>query len=389
MSLSQDSKITSDSLHITLSSSELYYDDSVDISSSDVIVIAINSHFQNDFDFANIHILDLSFSTFQSASSTQTIVAYFSCFHCQILGSSPLSVETYSEINSGNISSSFIVQESVFNSSMTGRIQLANSFDFFSHVILDDVSVSEFQSSSGSITCHSDVLMRNFVTLSATSFTSDDGIVLSDANVILEQNLELSEFQILRGLGTVFNNTSNAGKLIPLPLIDFDDNLALLPSSIVSIQINSGDSFTQIIIGSTAYLDGILELEFETKYDSTGNNYTIIESGLINGKFHDVISPCNSLITTIYSETSLIVSVNDNVVDLNQISYVSTTGVDDPCCGTFDSPCASFKGVLDRMGIKGQVYFHSGNYTFNNGLRKVHDVDWEVIGLGDVVIGSI
>ncbi|KAL0244628.1 hypothetical protein GEMRC1_008710 [Eukaryota sp. GEM-RC1] len=262
MSLSEDSKINSDSLHITLSSSELYYDDSVDISSSNVILIAINSHFQNDFDFANIHILDLSFSTFESASSTQTIVAYFSCFHCQILGSSAFLIETYSEINSGNFSSALIVQESVDNSSITGRIQLANSFDFFSHVILDDVSVSEFQSSSGSITCHSDVLMRSFVTLSTTTFNSDAGIVLSDANVILDQNLELTHFQILRGSGTVFNNTSNAGTLIPLPLIAFDDILALLPSSIVSIQINNDDSFTQLIVGSTAYLDGILEIDF-------------------------------------------------------------------------------------------------------------------------------
>ncbi|KAL0244553.1 hypothetical protein GEMRC1_008635 [Eukaryota sp. GEM-RC1] len=389
MSLSEDSKINSDSIHVTLHFSELYFDDSVDISSSNVILIAVNSHFQNDFDFASIHILDLSFSTFESVSSTHTIVAYFSCFHCQILGTSPLSVETYSEINSGNFSSSFIVQESVDNSSITGRIQLANSFDFFSHVILDDVSVSEFQSSSGSITCHSDVLMKNFVTLSTTTFNSVAGIILSDANVILEQNLELSEFQILRGLGTVFNNTSNAGKLIPLPLIAFDDILALLPSSIVSIQINSGDSFTQLIIGSTAYLDGILEIEFETMYDSTGNNYTIIESGLINGKFHDVISPCNSLITAIYSETSLVVSINDNVLDLNQVSYISTTGVDDPCCGTFDSPCASFNRVVDRMGTKGTVYFHSGIYTFKNGLGDVNDVDWQLIGLGDVVIDGI
>ncbi|KAL0245134.1 hypothetical protein GEMRC1_009214 [Eukaryota sp. GEM-RC1] len=212
MTLIEDSKIDSDSLHITLNSSELYYDDSVVISSSNVILIAINSRFQNDFDFVNIHILDLSFSTFESSSSTHTIVAYFSCFHCQILGSSPLSVETYSEINSGNFSSSLIVQESADNSSITGQIHLAYSFDFFSHVILDDVSVSEFQSSSGSITCHFDVLMKNFVTLSSTSFASDAVVILSDANVILEQNLELSEFQILKGLGVILTTPQTLEK---------------------------------------------------------------------------------------------------------------------------------------------------------------------------------
>ncbi|KAL0244653.1 hypothetical protein GEMRC1_008735 [Eukaryota sp. GEM-RC1] len=65
---------------------------------------------------------------------------------------------------------------------------------------------------------------------------------------------------------------------------------------------------------------------------------------------------------------------------------MSTTGVDDPCCGTFDSPCASFKGVLERMGSKGKVYFHEGTYTFDQGLGTINNVDWEVIGLGDVII---
>ncbi|KAL0242737.1 hypothetical protein GEMRC1_005300 [Eukaryota sp. GEM-RC1] len=62
------------------------------------------------------------------------------------------------------------------------------------------------------------------------------------------------------------------------------------------------------------------------------------------------------------------------------------TGVDDPCCGTFDSPCASFKGVLEIMGRKGKVYFHEGSYSFEQGFGNVSDVDWEIIGLGDVMI---
>ncbi|KAL0244245.1 hypothetical protein GEMRC1_008330 [Eukaryota sp. GEM-RC1] len=389
MSLSQDSKITSDSLHITLSSSELYYDDSVDISSSNVIVIAINSHFQSDFAFDHIHILDLSFSTFQSASSTNTIVAHFYCFSCQILGSSTLSVEKYSEINSGNFSSALIVQESVDNSSITGRIQLANSFDFFSHMILDDVSVSEFQSSSGSITCHSDVLMRNFVTMSTTSFDSDADIILSDANVILEQNFELLDFQILRGLGVIFDNTSNAGQIIPLPLINFDDNLSLFPSSTVSIQINSDNSSTQVTVGSTAFLDGTIEVEFDPFKHWGGKQYVLIDSCHRLGQFTSVKSTCSSIFNVEYTSTSVIGSFDDYIAHLNTISYISTTGVDDPCCGTFDSPCASFRGVLDRMGRKGKVIFHEGSYTFNQGLGNVTDVDWQLIGVGDVVIEGI
>ncbi|KAL0244560.1 hypothetical protein GEMRC1_008642 [Eukaryota sp. GEM-RC1] len=181
VNLTQDSKIVSDNLTITLNSSKLDFDDSIEILSSTLSLIAINSSFLNDFVFDNIHILDLSFSTFESAASTQTFVAYFFCSHCQILGSSPLSVQKYAEINSGNFSSSLTVQESVDKSSITGRIQLANSFDFFSHVILDDVSVSEFQSSYGSITCHSDVLIKNDVAISEVSFIYHDTLTLYDS----------------------------------------------------------------------------------------------------------------------------------------------------------------------------------------------------------------
>ncbi|KAL0244424.1 hypothetical protein GEMRC1_008508 [Eukaryota sp. GEM-RC1] len=389
MSLSEDSKINSDSLHITLNSSELYYDDSVDISSSNVILIAFNSHFQNDFDFANIHILDLFFSTFESASDTHTTIAYFTCFRCQILGSSLLSIETYSDINSGNFSSSLIVQESAVNSSITGLIHLANSVDFFSHVILDDVSVSEFQSSSGSITCHSDVLMRNFVTFSTTTFNSVAGIILSDANVILNQNFELLDFQILKGLGVVFDNTSNAGQIIPLPLIIFDDNLSLFPSSTVSIQINNDNSSTQVIVGSTAFLVGTIEVEFDPFKHWGGKQYVLIDSCHRLGQFTSVKSTCSSIFNIEYTSTSVIGFFDDYIAHLNTISYISTTGVDDPCCGTFDSPCASFRGVFERMGRKGKVIFHEGSYTFNQGLGNVTDVDWQLIGVGDVIIEGI
>ncbi|KAL0228928.1 hypothetical protein GEMRC1_013548 [Eukaryota sp. GEM-RC1] len=38
------------------------------------------------------------------------------------------------------------------------------------------------------------------------------------------------------------------------------------------------------------------------------------------------------------------------------------------------------------MGRKGTVYFHEGSYSFNQGLGKASDVEWEVIGLGDVMV---
>ncbi|KAL0229161.1 hypothetical protein GEMRC1_013781 [Eukaryota sp. GEM-RC1] len=211
---------------------------------------------------------------------------------------------------------------------------------------------------------------------------------LLDSRVVFDSLFKLLTFHTISGIGSIISNTLNSGRILPSDSLTFTDSLYLSPSSIVSLQINN-DSFSQLIVGSTLYLDGILEIEFDRESDITGNYYTLIESGLIEGTFSSILNPCASLITIFYSQTSLIVSVNDFVEDLNHVSYISTTGVDDPCCGTFDSPCASFKGVLERMGRKGQVYFHEGNYSFNQGLGNVHDVVWSVIGLGDVIIEGI
>ncbi|KAL0244252.1 hypothetical protein GEMRC1_008337 [Eukaryota sp. GEM-RC1] len=384
MILSESTRILSDSTTITLHSSELYYDDSVDILSPVLNFVAINSHFLNDI--SNFHRLNLSYSTFESTVGTEVIVGFFSCFYCQILGNWSMAIASEVQISSGNFSSSLIVQESSDNAVISGQVKLANFINVYSRVILDDVSVSEFQTSSGSIACHSDVLMRNDVSISNVSFTFNGTLALFDSTVRIEFLFILFDYQTMSGFGTIDTNILNFGRTHPSSTLTFNDNLSLFPSSIISLQINNDSSFTQLIVGSTAYLDGILEIEFDTKSDSTSYNYTLIESDQINGRFRSIINPCASLISTFYSKSSLIVSVNDFVVDLNQVSYISPSGIDDPCCGTFDSPCISFKGVLERMGRKGKVYFHSGYYFFNQGFGKLIDVDWEVIGLGDVII---
>ncbi|KAL0244203.1 hypothetical protein GEMRC1_008288 [Eukaryota sp. GEM-RC1] len=389
MNLSQNAKIYSDRLSITLNSSKLFYDDSVNISTSIISLIAFKSHFQNDFEFDTIQILNLSLSNFQSTSSTGIAVGHFSCDHCQILGNSTLVIETNSEINSGNFASSFIVQESADNNWITGQVQLAKSMDFFSHVILDDVSVSELQSSIGSITCHSDVLMRNDVSISVVSFVFNDTLILIDSTFLLDMMLVIYDSQTITGFGTIVSNFLNFGRLRPDSIIAFEDVVFLSLSSIVSFQINNDSCYTQLAVNSTVYLDGILEVEFDSNFQSTDANFTLIRSNQIIGKFSHITSRCASVLTTFYSDTSLSVSLNDIVLDLNQVSYISSSGVDDPCCGTFDSPCASFKGVLERMGRKGKVYFHSGYSFFNQGFGKLFDVNWEVTGLGDVIIDGI
>ncbi|KAL0245319.1 hypothetical protein GEMRC1_009398 [Eukaryota sp. GEM-RC1] len=390
MRLSDHSKVRSPTLSFTLHSSELVCDHSVGILSSSFNVTAIYSRFQYDllyFDPNNI--LNLSFSTLESSSDAEIVVETFTCYFCQVLGAGAMRIDKFCEIHSGNFSTSLIVLESVDTSLITGQVQLANSVDFFSHVILDDVSVSKFQSSSGSIICHSNVLMKHFVNISFVSFTFNDTLSVFDSTFSSSTLIVLNEYQTITGFGTIVTDISSFGRIYPSSTFTFEENLSLFPSSIVSLQIDNVTSFTQLIIGATAYLDGLLEIDFDTKSDSTSQNYTLIDSGQINGRFSSIINPCASLISTFYSKISLIVSVNDYVVELNEVSYVSTAGIDDSCCGTYDSPCASFNGVLERMGRKGKVYFRSGYYFLSQGFGKLIDVDWDVIGLGDVIIDGI
>ncbi|KAL0244966.1 hypothetical protein GEMRC1_009046 [Eukaryota sp. GEM-RC1] len=386
LTLSSTLEVSTGHLTIALIDSELFFNQSVISSSSTICLAAFHSFVQLMMPQFHFDSVNFNLSILELVNSSDIVVESLSCIDCFVLGTHLLYVNHSSYINSGKFSPFILVSEYAQCSFITGQVYLTHSFDFYSHVILDDVSVSEFLVSSGSIICHSDVLMRNTVSISNVSFVFKDTLSLFDTIFLFDPLLVLFDFQTMKGFGTIDTNIVNSGIIRPSPYFKFNDNLSLSTSSIICIQINNTTSYDHLIVDLTSFLDGILELEFETNYDSTGDNYTLIESGLINGKFSNIVNPCASLITPFYSETSLIVSVNDYVVDLNQISYISPSGIDDPCCGTFDSPCASFRGVLERMGRKGKVYFHEGTYTFDQGLGIVRDVDWEVIGLGDVII---
>ncbi|KAL0244790.1 hypothetical protein GEMRC1_008872 [Eukaryota sp. GEM-RC1] len=94
-SLTDGSKILSNDLSLTLSSSELYYDDSVEISTSILRLKAVNSKFQNDFNFSDFLVLDLSYSCFESLSDLEVSVGHFVCIHCQLLGNSALAIDSF------------------------------------------------------------------------------------------------------------------------------------------------------------------------------------------------------------------------------------------------------------------------------------------------------
>ncbi|KAL0244164.1 hypothetical protein GEMRC1_008249 [Eukaryota sp. GEM-RC1] len=123
----EETKILSGDLNINLNSSQLYYDASVEISSR-VSLIAINSHFQNDVDFSNFHLLDLSFSTFESAFYTQVNVDLFYCFNCQLLGNSSLVIEFDCEVNSANFSFQLKFLESLKHRTCTLSLNLTEAF---------------------------------------------------------------------------------------------------------------------------------------------------------------------------------------------------------------------------------------------------------------------
>ncbi|KAL0243235.1 hypothetical protein GEMRC1_005796 [Eukaryota sp. GEM-RC1] len=191
---------------------------------------------------------------------------------------------------------------------------------------------------------------------------------------------------MLKGFGVVFDNTSHQGQIIPLPLIVFDDNLSLSNSSNIFLQLIDNSTSTQIIVGSSVYLDGILEIEFEPFNYWSGLQFLLIDSANLVGKFTSVKSTCSSIFKVNYTSTSVYGSFINYGDHLNELSYISPTCNDDPCCGTSSNPCASFKGVIGTMGRKGRIYFYEGSYSFSERSGSVSDVDWEVIGIGDVMI---
>ncbi|KAL0251027.1 hypothetical protein GEMRC1_000241 [Eukaryota sp. GEM-RC1] len=344
MTLSHYSKILTDNISITLNSSEFYYDDSVYFSSTIVSLTAIKSRYQNDFNVTYFHLLNLAYSTFESLVDSELLVSYFQCYHCQILANSVLRITSFSNINTGNFSSSVLFQASVINSSISGKILLSRSFDLLSHVILDDVSFSNLNSySNGSIVCHSDVLLTSHVTFSSISFSTHAHVILSRCKRDFRSNFAIIRFSNIKRFWT----------------------------------------------SSTIYIAGTLDVEFDPFQQWSGGQFLLVSSSSIMGQFSSFTSTCSSLISLSYSSNSILASVNEYRAHLNHISYMSTTGVDDFCCGTFDSPCASFKGILERMGRKGKIYFLEGIYYFNQELVNVTGVNWEVVGLGDVIISGV
>ncbi|KAL0228908.1 hypothetical protein GEMRC1_013528 [Eukaryota sp. GEM-RC1] len=109
-----DMEVFSKSLSITVNSSELLCDDSIDMSSLAVNMVLVDSHFENRFAFTTFDALTVRRSSFDSNLGVDVpiVVSHFSCFYCQMLGNQVISISSDLTVNSGNFSSSFVLEES-------------------------------------------------------------------------------------------------------------------------------------------------------------------------------------------------------------------------------------------------------------------------------------
>ncbi|KAL0244470.1 hypothetical protein GEMRC1_008554 [Eukaryota sp. GEM-RC1] len=363
-------------IQISLIDSELFLNENVTFQYFSIDLIALESIISVSAEYLQFNALYLFHSTLSSMSNVDLLFNSFDCFP------------------QPTFSSTMFVTESVSTALLTGNIRTSNSIHLLCNVTLVDLDLSELPStslselpftSSPSLTFYSSVWLCNRISV-LINVEFQRHVFLSNASYYSDRDLKI-DF-LLSGTGDIYTNVLNSGGLIP-KLLEIDAHLTFFAVSKLQVSLSSG--IIPLSVVSTASLSGALEVEIDVDndtliHDIIGREFTLVRAGEIIGNFDDIDSDCNSILSISYTASFVIASVNDYIVNLNQVSYISTTGFDDPCCGTFNSPCASFKGVLERMGRKGKVYFHGGSYSFNQGLGKVSNVDWEVIGLGDVNI---
>ncbi|KAL0245144.1 hypothetical protein GEMRC1_009224 [Eukaryota sp. GEM-RC1] len=380
------STISSNDFVLELESSELYLEEEVVITSSSSILIAINSRIFYWTEFFEFVIVKLKFSSIHTNLNNEVTFDSFDCFHCQLLTNQKVNVTSHFKINSANISASIELQESVSDAILNGNVRISNNLKLYSPTKFIDLQLSTVNSElpiKPSLQCFSNVLIQNSVSTLNVDADFKHNILLFNASLLLDQDLVIKHK--LSGSGLIESNVINYGLIVPDKSLQFSESLSLYNSSTLKYLLSSTFDH-QISIVDDVYLSGILLIEVVLTHDIIGRDLELINAGQLIGNFSEIHCDCNSILSISYTSSYVFASVNDYIVNLNQVSYISTTGFDDPCCGTFNSPCASFKGVLERMGRKGKVYFHGGSYSIQQGLGNVRDVDWEVIGLGDVMI---
>ncbi|KAL0245998.1 hypothetical protein GEMRC1_007214 [Eukaryota sp. GEM-RC1] len=318
---------SSNEIEFHLDNSDLYFEEDVVVSSS-IILIAINSQIEYLTLFFPLHLVDLTYSRLSSNLINDIAFNSLDCSHCQLLTKQRVNVTDYLKINSGKISA---------------KEPLEVYFHFFS-----------------------DVKIQNSVSILNIDVDFKHDIFLFNTSLLLDQDLVVH--RVLSGSGVIESNVLNYGTVFARNNLDFYKSLSLSSSSNLKFLLSS--SFEdQVSIADDVYLSGMLEIEVILSRAIIGSDFELIRAGQLFGHFDEIRSNCKSIISLSFSTSSVLASFNDYILELNQVSYISTTGFDDTCCGTINSPCASFRGVLERMGSKGTVYFHEGSYS----LIK----DWE------------
>ncbi|KAL0229413.1 hypothetical protein GEMRC1_014030 [Eukaryota sp. GEM-RC1] len=108
--------VSSESLSITVNSSELFCDDSIDMSSLTVNLVLVDANFENRFAFTTFDVLTVRRSSFDSYLDVPIAVGHFSCFDCQMLGNQVISISSVLNVSSGKFSSYLAVEESANDS---------------------------------------------------------------------------------------------------------------------------------------------------------------------------------------------------------------------------------------------------------------------------------
>ncbi|KAL0245047.1 hypothetical protein GEMRC1_009127 [Eukaryota sp. GEM-RC1] len=389
VNLAENTTIFSNDLVLELKGSALYLEEEVVITSFSISLIAINSRIYYWTEFFLLSTIDLNYSSIYSSLINEVTYDSFDCCHCQFLTNQKVNIINHLNFNSANISASIQLQESDSDAILSGNIRISNNLNLYSPTTLIDLQFSTLQSVlpiNPYLHCFSNVLIQNSVSILNVDVDFHHNVLLLNGSLQLDQDLVIKHK--LSGSGLIKSNVLNYGSIVPDKSLEFSENLSLVSSSNLKYSLSPNFDH-QISIVDDVYLSGMLLIEVVLTHDIIGRSLELINAGQLIGNFSEIHCNCTSILSISFTSSSVIASVNDYIVDLNQVSYISTTGIDDPCCGTFNSPCASFNGVLERMGRKGKVYFHGGSYSFNQGLGNVSYVDWEVIGLGDVMIAGI
>lgn len=159
---------------------------------------------------------------------------------------------------------------------------------------------------------------------------------------------------ILSGIGTLAGNVFNFGAVSPGTspgVLTVLSNYTQFNSGTLVIQIADVDSFSQLVVGNTATLDGTLNVDLLNGFEPTGGDEFVIltATGGVDGTFALVNEPLGSLLEVIYdpNEVILLIVAGPSSTTASTPSGRHVAGIAGNPRGTFDR----VGRVLDALGV--------------------------------------